>query len=376
MKSAGPVPYSSSERRAVLQEARSVGQIPFDRLDRLLADSFSSNQKLSALHRSLHDVQMAEAENEGDFMNEALASLSLRQGAGDGDQFRFWSKQARSLTRLTRSEEVLLARRLEFSRGRVDRAQKGADAAGWSSGCQEYDRLRSYFVERNLSFVVTMCAPYRTYGVPMMDLIQEGNAAVIRAVEKFDWRREVRFSTYAAFWVRQAVERLITANRGIVRVPNYMQQKLRRFRREGKLSRDPRQVDISSVSRLLGVSPKAAARVMASDRTTFSLDGPQGDDDTSYGSQVSAEDHEPEQLVDEEQALLEERLEQVMAETLNNQERAIIERRFGLFGKTPQTLEQVGQYMKVSRERIRQLQVRALSKLGRPSLLRALADFI
>jgi RNA polymerase sigma factor (sigma-70 family) len=121
------------------------------------------------------------------------------------------------------------------------------------AACAEYGRLRAHFVERNLYLVIGMSAAYRTYGLPMMDLVQEANASLIRAVEKFDWRKDVRFQTYAAFWVRQAIERLITANRGIVRVPNYIQQKLRRLRREGKLPRSQREMDVRDVSQQFGL---------------------------------------------------------------------------------------------------------------------------
>src|SRR5690606_8586938 len=151
-------------------------------------------------------------------------------------------------------------------------------------------------VERNLFIVIGMSAAYRTYGLPAMDLIQEGNTSLIRAVEKFDWRKGVRFQTYAAFWVRQAIERMITANRGIVRVPNYVQQKLRRLRREGKLPRNHREVDVGDLSEMFDTTRASAARLIETDRNPFSLDVPlKGDDgDISFAALLEADTPEEE----------------------------------------------------------------------------------
>lgn len=241
----------------------------------------------------------------------------------------------------------------------------------------EYNRVREHFVERNLFIVINMSAAYRTYGVPVMDLIQEGNTSLIRAVEKFDWRKDVRFQTYAAWWVRQAIERMITANRGIVRVPNYVQQKLRRLRREGKLSRDHRQVDVGDLSEMFDTTRSAAARLMETDRHHYSLDTPLKNDDgeTSFASILEAEQADDEITANEKRALGA-RLDEVMSETLSEQERDIIAMRFGLGGQERRTLEEIGAMMKVSRERIRQMQVKALHKLHRESLMEQLADFL
>jgi RNA polymerase primary sigma factor len=242
--------------------------------------------------------------------------------------------------------------------------------------CADYNRLRGHFVERNLHLVVSMAFNYRTYHIPMMDLVQEGNGSLIRAVEKFDWRKDVRFQTYAAFWIRQAVERMITANRGIVRVPNYIQQKMRRLRREGKLPRNQREMDVNEVQRHFGTSQEGARRLIETDRGFYSLDAPLGDEDSSFAAVLEAEDAQDDAMSAAEQLALSERLDDVLGGNLSEQERDIIRLRFGLGGVTPQTLDQIGERMSVSRERIRQMQVKALDKLQKPRLLEELKDFL
>jgi RNA polymerase primary sigma factor len=242
--------------------------------------------------------------------------------------------------------------------------------------CADYNRLRGHFVERNLHLVVSMAFNYRTYHVPMMDLVQEGNGSLIRAVEKFDWRKDVRFQTYAAFWIRQAIERMITANRGIVRVPNYIQQKMRRLRREGKLPRNQREMDVREVQRHFDTSSEGARRLIETDRGFYSLDAPLNDEDSSFASMLAVEEPQDEAMSAAEQLALSERLDDVLGETLTPQEKDIIRLRFGLGGATPQTLDQIGERMSVSRERIRQMQVKALDKLQKPRLLEELKDFL
>ena len=380
-----------SEKRRILRQARDDGTLTWPQLDRLLVEAARTPAALASLVRSLDDVTLID---HGDPILAHRLELTLPAGAG-ADHFSRYADQVRRLPRLSRQEEYALARRLEFAHKRLERAIARAaltpherarvlDAPGTLDGhadpalrgaYAEYKRLRTHFVERNLYLVIGMSTAYRTYGLPMMDLVQEANASLIRAVEKFDWRKDVRFQTYAAFWVRQAIERLITANRGIVRVPNYIQQKLRRLRREGKLPRNQRDVDLRDVSRQFEASPEAAARLMETDRTWFSLDAPLSDEGSSISSVLAAEETEQEMSPSERMALSQ-RLDEVMGETLTEQERRILALRFGLGGGPPKTLDEIGAQMSVSRERIRQLQVKALDKLHKPRLLEELKDFL
>jgi RNA polymerase primary sigma factor len=405
--------YTPSRRARVLRAARAAGEIRWAELDRLLIDACTSKPRLNALVRSLRGVCLVD---EGD---EILAER-LDLGApveGRRDPFLRYAELVRSLPRMTRQEEYTLARRLEFASARLlheaaradvpkalreslltgascsalDEALKGRRPVRSDQlvslpcrnigspvqvACADYNRLRGHFVERNLHLVVSMAFHYRTYGVPMMDLVQEGNGSLIRAVEKYDWRKDVRFQTYAALWLRQAIERMITANRGIVRVPNYIQQKLRRLRREGKLPRNQREMDVREVQRHFDTSLEGARRLIETDRGVFSLDAPLGDEDSSFAAMLAAEAPPSEAMSAAEQLALSERIDDVLDGHLTEQEQEIIRLRFGLGGAAPQTLDQIGARMSVSRERIRQLQVKALDKLQKPRLLEELRDFL
>lgn len=422
MTTAQPEPrkLKKAERDALIEEARVAGEIPYDVLDSLLLSATSSARAFKTLLEALDGVRLVDSDDPEDILNQGLTADNELPSLSR-DHFGLYADQVRSVPRMTRAEEHALARRLEFVRARLELALGDVDldedtstlliehgtagrdidsdlmarereterelrrrrnrlpgANPWAAlnrAREEFARLRSHFVERNLYLVIGMCSAYRTYGVPMMDLIQEGNAALIRAVEKFDWRKDVRFQTYAVLWIRQAVERLTTANRGIVRVPNYIQQKMRRLRREGKLPRNQKDMDIRDVSKQFDTTPEAAARLMETDRPAYSIDGKVGDSDDTFAGLLEAEQEELD-LVGSEHELLGERLREVMSETLTDQECAIIEQRFGLDGQSPRTLDQIGQDMNVSRERIRQMQVKALSKLKKPRLQDALADFL
>jgi RNA polymerase primary sigma factor len=414
MKTPDVIPFTPAEKRRVLRDAREDGRIPYDDLDRLLIDACMTQPRMTALLRSLKSVFIADARNPDDVLFGTLESSNA--GSRSRDDYRLYADQVRTLRRLTRSEEHILARRLEFARERLREVVEGTElpeetrvrildrgvncdalrhelqddtedelsiaeieAVIASLPCAsqdpfvrsisaDYERLRGHFVERNLYLVIGMSAAYRTYGLPVMDLIQEGNAALIRAVEKYDWRKNVRFQTYAAFWVRQAIERLITANRGIVRVPNYIQQKMRRFRREGKLPRNHKDMDVRDVSTLFDISAEGAARLMETDRNWYSLDVPVGEDNDSFASILEAEEGDDGMPVSELDALGN-RLDEVMSKHLTEQEREIIRMRFGLRGSPRRTLDQIGAQMSVSRERIRQMQVKALGKLNTRGLL-------
>ncbi len=417
MKKEALIAYTATEKRRVMHEARELRTIPWNRLDRLLLEACRTKSKFTALLRGLLGVVVVDAEERPDLLDHSLDLSGLAQAAAGTDHFNMYADAVRTLPRLTRLEESILARRLEFVRARLEREVDAlklpaetrdlvlrsancraldkalttlkphksgklvslpcpALGAPLQQACADYNRIRGHCVERNLYLVIGMSSAYRTYGIPVMDLIQEGNASLIRAVEKFDWRKDVRFGTYAAFWVRQAIERMITANRGIVRVPNYVQQKMRRLRREGKLPRNQRDMDLRDVSRHFDSSMEAAARLMETDRSWFSLDATLGDDESSFGSTIAAEEDESRPISAAELRMLGRRLDEVLVGNLTAQERDILKMRFGLGGTEPRTLDEIGATMSVSRERVRQMQVKALGKLQKPRLLQELEDYI
>jgi RNA polymerase primary sigma factor len=393
--------------------ARRRGSLLESELDEYLAVAVGFDARVEALIEALNDVAIVPDSVQSSGAGPIQDERPRASAVNDDDNLRRYLRQVHLVQRMEREEEVRLAKRLEFTRRRFHAAiaqarlrhdhlrsvlggefsrsfvrdlhlrradpneapEKIAERrrAAIRARAAEMNRVRAAFVERNLGGVADLALCYRTYGVPLMDLIQEGNGALIRAVEKFDWRKEVRFQTYATFWIRQAVERSIAFNKGIVRVPNYLQQKMRRLRRQGVLPRRDRDVSVGQVSAAFDVKREVAGHLLETERAHYSLDVPREEDGETFASVLADETAiDPSRI---EFQLLQSRLTEVLADLLPL-ERQILEMRYGLTGDSPCTLEEVGRRMSVSRERIRQLQVRAIRKLQRPTLLKRLAGFV
>jgi len=411
-----------AEIKRIVNDAHEKGELSIDNLDAILEEPQSYDKNVDRLIRMLGELPIEQGTTRyGDLGEEAHKSPARKSTnisksarfAGNAHNRLFdYLKEINSHPRMARADELRFSRRLEFFKRRLlkiarnkslpariqkiiesleicaNRSESGTiapicsdlgDCPKGISGflkhcCASYNSLRSEFVERNLGLVVSLAMPYRTYGIPLMDLIQEGNMVLIRAVEKFDWRKEVRFQTYATFWIRQAIERFIGANNSIVRVPNYLQQKMRRFKREGVLPKDGAAVTASDVSKNFRLSSKVAGRLLETSRKHISLDSPFSDDDNGSLSDLVAEEQE-ETLSHGEQRHLKSRIKEVL-EGLSDDERFILHHRFGLDGKKTKTLEEIGKVLKVSRERIRQLQNGAIRKLKKPSLEKQLVPFL
>ena len=407
-------PRACELARSLAERARREKRLSEADLDLLLDSRLDFEERVETLLDLLGDVPILPPP-----VDElgAIASFSDRPrvpAIADDDNLRRYLRQVHALKRMDKDEEIRLARRLEFVRRRfraaLEQAKLGQDHLRSVLGGEfsrsiahdmrlarvgdpkapgrladrrreliraraaELNRVRGAFVEHNLGIVTDLAMCYRTYGVPVMDLIQEGNGALIRAVEKFDWRKDVRFQTYATFWIRQAVERCIAFNKGIVRVPNYLQQKMRRLRREGLLPRRDRDVSVRDVAGAFEVKREIAGHLLETERTHFSLDVAIDEGGETFASLLpdlgDGLDAEKNEL-----KVLRERIGEVLG-GLSPLEREILELRFGLANHSPLTLEEVGKRMNVSRERIRQLQVRAIRKLQRPAHLQRLAGFV
>jgi len=398
----------------LIKEAAATGSLTLDRLDAILEDDAAFDRNVDKLNAACRDftIDLTTIEEYDRGANKARGPKFVPlYSSGQNIYFQYVS-EIRKKPRMTRADECLFSKRMEFFKrrmeklfqnmdlpaeeaqfylqntsciGRADSADVGplCENTGLCArgkkgvvhaNCHAYNRCRALFVERNLQLVVNLAQPYRTYGVPIMDLIQEGNAALIRAVEKFDWRKQVRFQTYAAFWIRQAVERSISANKGIVRVPNYLQQKMRRLKREGKLPTDRSLISARDVSEAFEMSNEVAGHLLETERGHISLDAHPSDDENSSLTDLIAEDETIPILEDEIVAL--KRLLQEALDDLTDQERKIIRHRFGLDNAKLKTLDELGEMMNVSRERIRQVQIRALQKLKKPRLLEGLQSFL
>lgn len=273
---------------------------------------------------------------------------------------------------MTREDEVRHARRMEFVTARLMAAEFETRSERLHRR-REFEAVRSEFVQRNLHLVVSHAYAYRTYGVPLDDLVQEGNTALIRACEKFDWRHEVRFKTYVAYWIRQAIERYLASQKGAVRVPHHLQQRFRRLKREGRLPRHRDQdMTVNQVAEAFEISRETASHLLESSRTAFSLEQEMTPEGDTYRDFL-LEDWQPED--GEARNRLRERLGNLMHD-LDDRERTVLSMRFGLSGKESVTLEEVGKTLHLSRERSRQIQQRALSKLRRAAEEQHLSDYL
>ena len=240
----------------------------------------------------------------------------------------------------------------------------------------DVDRARKKLIEANLRLVVSIAKRFVGRGMLFLDLAQEGNLGLIRAVEKFDYRKGFKFSTYATWWIRQAVTRALADQARTIRVPVHMTEymnKVARARQElvQTLGRDP---EPGEIGRRVGLSAERVREILAM-RVPLSLETPVGqEEDASLGDFIEDQDAEPPPDA-VSRTLLQEHLETVL-HTLTERERGIIQRRFGLLGGEPGTLEEVGRVFGVTRERIRQIEAKALCKLRHPSRAQQLHDYL
>ena len=344
----------SQEVRDLVKKAETRKAFSRTELDKMLAalDVEDFEPQLELLARELGTYPLEREPGRGD--------ESFQHGLpGSGRISRRYLKELDRFPSMTREDEVAAAKRLEFALERIAQSEFRTPAVR-NARKTEYEVLFNEFVERNLHIVVSEVYAYRTYAVPLDDLVQEGNAALMHAVEKFDWRKGVRFRTYVAWWIKQAVERHLAALKGAVRVPHHLQQKLRRLKRQGVLPRGfEGATSVADVASAFKVDREQAGHLVESSRASFSLEQEIDEDGDRYRD-VIAERWEP--TDSERQSTLKNRIRHLLSD-LDERERTVLRLRFGLDGRKARTLEEVGTVLHLSRERSRQIQQSALGKL-------------
>ena len=290
----------------------------------------------------------AEADAEADYYAAQTEEVEERVDTEfSADSLQLFLKDVGKVDLLTAAQEVELAKRIE----------KGDH------------RAKQEMVEANLRLVVSIAKRYRNQGLPFLDLIQEGTIGLVRAAEKFDWRKGYKFSTYATWWIRQAVARALADKARTIRMPVHVVEKLNKIMRtERKLRAEKgREPTAQEIAFDLDLTVEEVESIRRTSQTPVSLEKPVGDEEESEFGQFIEDEHTPLPEEAADTAFRAEALAKCLG-SLNYRERRVLELRYGLNGEQPRTLDEVGRAFQVTRERIRQIENQGLKKL------RALAE--
>ena len=302
-----------------------------------------------------------------------------------GDLVRIYLREIGRVPLLTAQDEVDLAKAIEAGLFAEEKLQGDrASSAGCSSAlladlgllAAEGMRAKQRLIEANLRLVVSIAKRYIGRGLVFLDLIQEGNLGLIRAVEKFDYTKGYKFSTYATWWIRQAITRAIADQARTIRIPVHMVETINKMARiQRQLHQDlGREATPDEIAAEMGLSAERVAEIQRIAQEPVSLQSPIGEEDSDLGDFIEDADA----VVPMEAAafiMLQDQLEQVL-DNLSIREQRIIQLRFGLTDGHPRTLEEVGREFGVTRERIRQIESKTLAKLRHPSRAQMLREYL
>ena len=381
------------EVRDLVAKGKERGFLTNEEVIEALAPVDVSAEQMDNILQHLQDenievVEMVDELDAEEFAREARSARDeeLALKAPTNDPVRMYLKEIGKVPLLTAEQEVILAKAIDEGEAATAEIDKATDNGRklTSARLRELQRIERHgqlakkkLIEANLRLVVSIAKRYVGRGMLFLDLIQEGNLGLIRAVEKFDYNKGFKFSTYATWWIRQAITRAIADQARTIRIPVHMVEtinKLIRIQRQllQDLGREPTPEEIG---REMEFSPEKVREILKVSQEPVSLETPIGEEEDSHLGDF-IEDSDAVVPVDAASfILLQEQLDSVL-HTLSEREKKVIQLRFGLTDGHPRTLEEVGREFGVTRERIRQIESKTLSKLRHPSRSQKLRDYL
>lgn len=337
---------------AIIGEYKMKGSISTTALCEIVEKVDITPEQLDFVYKALKDASIQvvdESERDGELFEQALSDVGL------DDPVKMYLKDIGQVPLLTTDEELELAQKMS----------EGQEAA------------KKRLSEANLRLVVSIAKRYVGRGMLFLDLIQEGNLGLMKAVEKFDYQKGFKFSTYATWWIRQSITRAIADQARTIRIPVHMVETINRLVREQRillqeLGREP---TLEELAERMGVSIERVSEIQKIAQDPVSLETPIGEEEDSHLGDFIPDDDAPAPADAASATLLKEELAHVL-KTLTPREERVLSMRFGLTDGHPHTLEEVGKEFNVTRERIRQIEAKALRKLRHPTRSKKLRDYV
>ena len=366
---------------ALAQRGKQRGFLVMTEVQQELEDAEASAEAFDNVFVALRELSITIREDSEDAL--AATALSSAELVHVSDPVRMYLQEIGRYPLLTPQQEVELSMQMEGGLRADDRLVDDSDAMTADEriflqrASRQADRARKRLVEANLRLVVSIAKKYVGRGLSLLDLIQEGNLGLIRAVEKFDYRKGFKFSTYATWWIRQAVTRALADQARTIRVPVHMVETINKLiRAQRSLMQDlGREPTIEEVASEMEIEPGRVSELRRIAQDPVSLETPLGEeDDSTLGDFV--EDTDAEVPVEAASFRLLQEYLGLALEGLNDRERQVLVMRFGLADGKIRTLEEVGSHFKVTRERIRQIETKALAKLRQPARAKRLEGYL
>ena len=336
---------------AIIGEYKMKGSISTTALCEIVEKVDITPEQLDFVYKALKDASIQvvdESERDRELFEQALSDVGL------DDPVKMYLKDIGQVPRLTTDEELELAQKMS----------EGQEAA------------KKRLSEANLRLVVSIAKRYVGRGMLFLDLIQEGNLGLMKAVEKFDYQKGFKFSTYATWWIRQSITRAIADQARTIRIPVHMVETINRLVREQRillqeLGREP---TLEELAERMGVSIERVSEIQKIAQDPVSLETPIGEEEDSHLGDFIEDDKTPTASDSVASTMLKEQIARVL-DTLTPREEKVLRLRYGIDDGRPRTLEEVGKEFNVTRERIRQIEAKALRKLRHPSRSKRLRDF-